>query len=180
MQIHHAPDGYWTGESRNIDDRDAVPPGWIVAAAPGAAPAGKATLWADGWIFVDPPAPTYPPAVAAPLEQRLAELADHRWHRTQTMPQYDGAVDVPADTARSVVTSKVLAAQFMTEEQKLERHAFKLKPGEWRDWNLSDLINYGLAIGAYMQLCFDREAALEAEIIAAYPAPVDITTGWPT
>lgn len=134
----------------------------------------RADLIARGLSWVEPE------PVAVPLEQRLAELADHRWHRTQTMPQYDGAVDVPADTARSVVTSKVLAAQFMTEEQKLERHAFKLKPGEWRDWNLSDLINYGLAIGAYMQLCFDREAALEAEIIAAYPAPVDITTGWPS
>lgn len=134
----------------------------------------RADLEGMGLVWVDPE-----PEVDT-AEQRLAALADYRWTKTQTMPSYDGATDVPADTARSVVTSKVLAAQFMTEEQKLERHAFKLKPGEWRDWNLPDLINYGLAIGVYMQLCFDREATLEAEIIAAYPAPVDITTGWPT
>ena len=124
------------------------------------------------WVEPEPVVPT--------VADRLQALADLRWTKTQTMPSYDGAIDVPADTARSVVTSKVLAAQFMTEEQKLERHAFKLKPGEWRDWNLPDLINYGLAIGVYMQLCFDREAALEADIIAAYPAPVDISTGWPS
>lgn len=142
-------------------------------------PRAALTIWGDderaalGIVRteVPPPVPT--------LEQRLAALADYRWTKTQTMPAYDGAVNVPADTARSVVTSKVLAAQFMTEEQKLERHAFKLKPGEWRDWNLPDLVTYGLAIGTYMQLCFDREAALEADIIAAYPAPVDITPGWP-
>lgn len=134
----------------------------------------RADLEAMGLVWVDPE-----PWVET-VEERLAALADYRWTRTQTMPSYDGAADVPADTARSVVTSKVLAAQFMTDEQKLERHAFKLKPGEWRDWNLPDLINYGLAIGVYMQLCFDREAALEGEIIAAYPAPVDITTGWPS
>jgi hypothetical protein len=134
----------------------------------------RADLEALGLTWVEPE------TVVETVEQRLAALADYRWTKTQAMPSYDGATDVPADTARSVVTSKVLAAQFMTEEQKLERHAFKLKPGEWRDWNLPDLIGYGLAIGVYMQLCFDREAALEAEIIAAYPAPVDITTGWPS
>lgn len=124
------------------------------------------------WVEPEPVVPT--------VEERLVALADYRWTKTQTMPAYDGAVNVPADTARSVVTSKVLAAQFMTEDQKLERHAFKLKPGEWRDWNVPDLVTYGLAIGTYMQLCFDREAVLEAEIIAAYPAAVDITTGWPS
>lgn len=124
------------------------------------------------WVEPDP--------VLETVEQRLAALADYRWTKTQTMPAYDGADDVPADTARSVVTSKVLAAQFLTDEQKLERHAFKLKPGEWRDWNLPDHIAYGLAIGTYMQLCFDRELVLEAEIIAAYPEVVDITTGWPS
>lgn len=120
------------------------------------------------------------PAQVPSIAERLDILASYRWTKTQTMPAYDGAVNVPADTARSVVTSKVLAAQFMTEEQKLERHAFKLKPGEWRDWNVPDLVTYGLAIGTYMQLCFDREAVLEAEIIAAYPAAVDITIGWPS
>ena len=133
----------------------------------------RADLEALGLTWVEPE------SVIETVEQRLTTLADYRWTKTQTMPSYDGADDVPADTARSVVTSKVLAAQFMTEEQKLERHAFKLKPGEWRDWNLPDLVNYGLAIGVYMQLCFDREAALEAEIIIAHPEPVNITTGWP-
>lgn len=143
-------------------------------------PRAALTIWSDDELTARDIVKVEVPPPTPSIEQRLSELADYRWTKTQTMPSYDGATDVPADTARSVVTSKVLAAQFMTEEQKLERHAFKLKPGEWRDWNLPDLINYGLAIGVYMQLCFDREAALEGEIIAAYPAPVDISTGWPS
>jgi hypothetical protein len=143
-------------------------------------PAAALTNWSDLELAAHGIVRTEVPTPEPTLDERLAALADYRWKKTQTMPAYSGATDVPADTARSVVTSKVLAAQFMTEEQKLERHAFKLKPGEWRDWNLPDLIAYGLAIGTYMQLCFDREAALEVEISAAYPAPVDITPGWPS
>lgn len=120
------------------------------------------------------------PAAPPTLEQCLAALADLRWHKTQTMPEYDGATDVPADTARSVVTSKVLAAQFLTPEQQMTPQQFKLKPGEWRSWTVPDLIAYGMGIGTYMQLCFDHEAVLEAQIKAAEdPASIDITTGWP-
>lgn len=142
-------------------------------------PAAALTNWTDLELAAHGIVRTEVPPPVPTLDDRLAALADYRWMKTQTMPAYDGAVNVPADTARSVVTSKVLAAQFMTEEQKLERHAFKLKPGEWRDWNLPDLVTYGLAIGVYMQRCFDREAALEVDIIAVYPEVVDITTGWP-
>ena len=120
------------------------------------------------------------PAAPLTLEQCLAALADLRWQKTQAMPEYDGATDVPADTARSVVTSKVLAAQFLTPEQQMTPQQFKLKPVEWRSWTVPDLIAYGMGIGAYMQLCFDHEADLEAQIRAAEdPASIDITTGWP-
>lgn len=127
-------------------------------------------------LFDHGPQPSLTPPT---LEDRLAELADYRWQKTQTMPVYDGATDVPADAARSVITSKILAAQFMTEEQQATPEAFKLKTGEWRSWAVPDLVAYGLAIGVYMQACFNREAVLEAEIVAAYPDVVDITTGWP-
>lgn len=132
-------------------------------------------LAALGIVWVEPEPPAPPTA-----EQCLAALADLRWQKTQTMPAYDGATDVPADTARSVVTSKVLAAQFLTPEQQMTPQQFKLKPGEWRTWTVPDLIAYGMGIGAYMQLCFDHEADLEAQIRAAEdPASIDITTGWP-
>lgn len=139
------------------------------------------TLWARedlseiGVEWVEPE-----PAAPLTLDQCLAALADVRWHKTQTMPEYDGATNVPADTARSVVTSKVLAAQFLTPEQQMTPQQFKLKPGEWRSWTVPDLIAYGMGIGAYMQLCFDHEADLEAQIrVAEDPASIDITTGWP-
>lgn len=139
------------------------------------------TLWSRealaeiGVVWVEP-------ETAAPLTfaQCLAALADLRWQKTQTMPSYDGATDVPADTARSVVTSKVLAAQFLTPEQQMTPQQFKLKPSEWRSWTVPDLVAYGMGIGAYMQLCFDHEADLEAQIRAAEdPASIDITTVWP-
>lgn len=134
----------------------------------------KADLEALGLVWTDPAPPS--PSVA----KSLKALADRRWWKTQDMPSYDGATDVPAESARSVVTSKVLAAQFLTDEQKQERHAFKLKTGEWRQWNVADLVAYGLAIGAYVQACFDREEVLEAEIRAAEdPSSVDTSTGWP-
>lgn len=139
------------------------------------------TLWsredleALGLVWVDPE----PPVVT--VEERVAELADFRWQKTQTMPTYDGATDVPADTARSVITSKIMAAQFMTPEQQMTPASFKLKPGEWRSWTIPDLVNYGKAIGDYMQRCFDREEVLEAELRAAEdPATVDLTQGWPS
>ena len=143
-------------------------------------PANVLDLWSRedlaglGLVWVEPE------PVVVTASQRLAQLADLRWQKTQTMPEYDGASDVPADTARSVVTSKVLAAQFMTPEQQMEPQRFKLKPGEWRSWTIPDLIAYGLAIGVYMQQCFDHEDALEALIQAAEdPASIDISTGWP-
>lgn len=142
-------------------------------------PAAALDLWGDEELAAFGIVRTIVEDAGPSLEQCLAELADYRWRQTLVMPEYDGAVQVPAETARSVVTSKVLESSFMTEEQKLERHAFKLKTGEWRDWNVYDLIAYGVAIGGHIQLCFDREAVLEADIISAYPEPVDITVGWP-
>lgn len=121
-----------------------------------------------------------PEPVVPDLESCLARLASVRWQKTQTMPSYDGAVDVPADTARSVVTSKILASQFMAEEEKTIKASFKLKPGEWRMWDLYDLVAYGLAIGAYMQACFDQELALAQLLIDAEdPSTVDLEVGWP-
>lgn len=58
MLIHHAPDGYWTGQSREVEARDPVPRGWIVAPSPPEAPAGMVVMWADGWVIAELPAPT--------------------------------------------------------------------------------------------------------------------------
>lgn len=57
MLIHHAPDGVWTGQSREIGDRDPIPPGWIMAAAPPPVPEGKVAMWVDGWAITDRPEP---------------------------------------------------------------------------------------------------------------------------
>lgn len=57
MLIHHAPSGYWTGQSREMGERDPVPHGWIMADAPPPIPSGKVAMWSDGWLIADHPKP---------------------------------------------------------------------------------------------------------------------------
>lgn len=120
-----------------------------------------------------------PEQLAAMKADLLARLATRRWERTLVM-DFDGETDVPAEPARSVVTSLVVAAQVAPYA---EPRAFKLKPGVWRQWLPADLVGYGMAIGAHVQGCFEREAALAAEAVAAedYDAysAIDIEAGWP-
>lgn len=56
------PLGQWTGESREIGERDGRPPGWVETAPP-TLDAGEFAIWSgSGWSIVtelpEPPAPT--------------------------------------------------------------------------------------------------------------------------
>lgn len=112
------------------------------------------------------------------LEAALAAIADYRWHKTQTM-DYDGETDVPANPALAVITSIAVAEQFAPTNGALRN--FKLKPGAFRQWSVSQIVGYGMAIGAYVQACFDREEVLAAQAeggdIASALAALE--TGWP-
>lgn len=123
---------------------------------------------------------------ARTLEQRradrLSQLADLRWRRCQTMA-YDGEASVPADPALSVITSIAVAEQFAPSNGAVR--TFKLaSPGVFRQWTVSQIVAYGMAIGAHVQACFDQEAALASLILAAEDeaalAAIDINGGWPT
>ncbi len=113
------------------------------------------------------------------LAEALATIAAYRWNRTQTMT-YDGETDVPADPALSVITSIAVAEQLAPSGGATR--TFKLKPGAFREWTVAQITAYGMAIGAYVQACFDREEVLAAQAeggdIAG--ALADLETGWPT
>lgn len=66
MLIHHVPNGYWTGQSQEVNERDAIPVGWIEAPTPPELPEGKAAMWADGWVITDPPQPAQ--VIAQPIQ----------------------------------------------------------------------------------------------------------------
>lgn len=110
----------------------------------------------------------------------LQALADRRWAACQTFT-YDG-VRTAADPALTAVTGYVVAAQIQAPEGPT---TWKLGQGQFRQWALSDIIAYGIAIRAYVQACFDRERALsdaiEAAETAAELAPITLSigTGWP-
>lgn len=122
---------------------------------------------------------------ARTLEQRradkLSQLADLRWRRCQTMA-YDGEESVPADPALSVITSIAVADGVAPSAAA---RTFKLKsPAVFRQWTVAQIVTYGMAIGAHVQACFDREAVLASLIMAAEDeatlAAIDVSTGWPS
>lgn len=96
------------------------------------------------------------------LNERLAELADMRWQATQWFT-YDG-VTAPADAALTAVTGYVVAAQIRPPSGP---DRWKLAAGEFRMWSVADIVDYGIAIRAHVQACFDREDELSAALAAA-------------
>ncbi len=132
---------------------------------------GIGCTW-DGEALVPPT----PPAPA--LDDALAIIADYRWDRTQAM-NYDGETAVPADRALSVITSIAVAEQLAPSGGATR--TFKLKPGAFREWTVAQIAAYGMAIGAYVQACFDREKELAdlatgGDIAGALAA---LESGWP-
>lgn len=120
------------------------------------------------------------PIPLADLKSRaLAALANARWQVCQTFT-YDGVI-APADTALVAVTGYVVAAQIIAPDGP---QTWKLASGEFRQWTVADVINYGVAIRGHIQSAFDlegeRAGLIEAAETAEELASVPVTTGWPT
>ena len=159
----------WGGAVGHIEYRDATTLNEVFTDADVIAP--YVALWQaahDAATFV--PEPT--------LDDVLATIAAYRWNRTQRM-DYDGETDVPADPALSVITSIAVAEQLAPSGGATR--TFKLKPGAFRQWTVAQIVGYGMAIGAHVQACFDREKELAdlatgGDIAGALAA---LETGWP-
>ncbi len=108
---------------------------------------------------------------AIPLDelraQALATLAARRWVRQQTM-DWNGQA-VPSDDAtltRIMATVKLAELQARGPGDVVAK--WKFGPGSLTPVTLAQVIAYGIAIGANLQACFDREAELAA--VALDPA----------
>lgn len=160
----------WSGSAGHIEYRDNETLNEAFTDADVIAP--YLALWQaahDAATFV--PEPT--------LDDVLATIANYRWNRTQAM-DYDGETAVPADQALSVITAIAVAEQLAPSGGATRN--FKLKPGAWRQWTVAEITAYGMAIGAHVQACFDREEALAAQATGGdiAGALADLETGWPT
>lgn len=172
------PEGVYAGTAIAVTEFDGCPPGWVRAEPPeGEGP----FMWAgDRWAEIEA-APVQALALARLKVALRAALADYRWRKTQTF-NFDGEVDVPADPALSVITSIAVADSIVSSGGATR--TFKLKPGAFRQWTVDQIVTYGMAIGTYVQACFDREAEIDSEIGDAETAgaldAIDIESGWPT
>ena len=136
-----------------------------------------------GWVY-DAATQTWsqPPPPPTPLADlkaaKLAALGAQRWQATQTVT-YDGVV-TQADGAMAAVTAAVVLRQTTGATDPI---TWKLADGELRSWGTPELVAFGAAVGAHIQACFDREAALTVQVQAALDAAaldaIDITAGWP-
>jgi hypothetical protein len=117
--------------------------------------------------------------LAQAKREKLAELASIRWERTQTFV-YDGVRTPSGDTAVAYLTGAVVAIQSRVPPPTVE---WKLADGEFRTYDLAALVAFGGAMRDHIQVCFDNEKALAAQIAAAATSrevmAIDLTIGWP-
>ena len=111
---------------------------------------------------------------------RRAELAAVRWTRQQTM-KWRGRVVASDDTTLGRILAAVFQSQLTGDQSARVR--WKFGDNDFDTLALADLTAYGMAIGAHLQGCYDREAELISALAAApsYAAisAVDLTSGWP-
>jgi len=111
--------------------------------------------------------------------EALGKLAALRWEKTQAFV-YEGVATPSSNAAVAYVTGAVVAIQARTPPPTVN---WKLAPGEFRTWDLTQLIAFGSAMRDHIQACFDREEALAQAIAAAATSRevmgIDLTAGWP-
>lgn len=112
---------------------------------------------------------------------RLADLAALRWAGQQTMAWADR--QAPAD---DVTLGRIMAAYQRAQISGSDMTTtvrWKFGAGDFADLSINDLVAYGVAIGTHMQGCYDHEADLSAQLLAAPDRDsliaIDITAGWP-
>jgi hypothetical protein len=165
-----APLGFYDGDIRQppqgaveipADDRDAF------VAAP------QAWRWRDGARV----------AVSPPLADRktaaLAALAARRWRAETSGVVVAGYAIRTDEQSQSKLTAAVVAATL--DPDYVVR--WKLSDGSFAVFNAATIIAVGQGVRAHVQACFDHEAALATEIVAAVDADalaaIDLDSGWP-
>jgi hypothetical protein len=123
-----------------------------------------------------PPAPTLAELRAA----RLAALADRRWRAETAGVTIDGVRFQTDRTARGNLLALFGAAKL---DPTFSCPSWKLEDGSFVALSNAEIAANAMCVLAYVQACFDLEAALAGQIEAAADeaalAAIDLESGWP-
>jgi len=186
MLIHHAPDGVWTGQSREIGERDPVPPGLIMTEAPPPVPEGKVAMWADGWVITDPPTSPALSAEAicrqidAERDRRIDGGFEYMGHRFQSRAtDRENIAGLGADAVEAIRDGAQAGDYFWHPE-------FPQGFGFITEANITVPMDAfqtrgvrAEGIGFKARLTLHARDLKDAVLAAEDPSSVDIMTGWP-
>jgi hypothetical protein len=179
------------------DSEDAVqyPAGWLDGATPEQLaelgvveivddPAPADALKLTGQTLVDvggvPHRQWVVPAIGDIRIELRRQLAAIRWDQQQTM-KWRGRVVASDDTTLGRIMAAVMQSQ-LTQDQTTTVQ-WKFGDNDFATLTLADLTAYGMAIGAHLQACYDREAelvdAINSTVGVVNVTAIDLTGGWP-
>jgi hypothetical protein len=150
-------------------DRPSLLPGQQAVEAE---PALIGDAWTQQW--------TVEGDLAAVKAAMLAALAERRWQAEEAGTTL-GAMPLATDR---VTQAKLTAVYFKAAaESDFTIPNWKVAPGVFVTLDATAILAAGDAVRAFVQLCFDNEASLAAEIEVAADfdalAAIDLETGWP-
>lgn len=122
------------------------------------------------------------PTKAERKVQMLAAVAARRWQAEVAGTMIGGVVPLKTDpTTQTKLTAAYLKA---SKDPEFSISNWKVAPGVFGLLSNAEIIAAGNALTAHIQLCFDKEAALSAQILAADTHAaldaIDIEAGWPS
>lgn len=167
-------DRLWTGAMQEIGEAEGIGGGWTRSAPPDVG-AGEHARWnGAGWSIV-----SSGELLAEMKATKLAALAARRW-QAETGGIVVGGLSVKTDedTQRKITGAYVQALQNPSFTVK-----WKIATGVFVTLDDATILVIGDAVTAHIQSCFDKEADLTADILAAADEAaldaLDIESGWP-
>lgn len=194
MLIHLVNNGFYAGQSLEIDDRSPIPKGWVVGEAVPEVPQGYAAKWDDGWhVFVVSQSPN-----SLIAEDICRQIDAERDRRTALDFAYDFGATPAVDDSGAQIAAGERLLQMRPEDQRnwqaLQGAALTaivsgapdttLPMRAEDNWNIQTTAAQVLQVLAAMtahgaDLLF-HGGALKSQVRAAVdPSSVDWMSGWP-
>lgn len=165
--------GIYQGDSREIDSRDPIPPQHTSIEPPSEIPDGSvAQLRGRRWHLVSGPSDA---DLAREKQQQKARVAAVRYQKETAGITKDGISIATDDRSKSLLSGKALKASrddTVTAQWKTS--------GGWVTLDATQILAISDAVDAYVQECFDREAAIGNEIDGGTYEPSMLYQGWPS
>lgn len=178
---------YWTGATRQIAETDGCPPGWTRAPLPPLSEGKKARFVGSSWVVV-----SSEEVLAETKAEKLAALADRRWRAENAGFLWQRPA---TEEVYYIATDPTSQAKIDAERKAAEAEA--RRPGDvWKCGapatglpayvvlTDAEIIDMSTAARTHVSDCFNREAELAAQIMAAEDEAaldaIDINSGWPS